>query len=375
MFINRIASFGLGILVMLMGVFSQAETNLDYQKAMFRQTLKSMKTTEDAFLAMALVEKTTDSMMIIARDLRENKVPGEMPQLDVKDNKILIDGKDSEVSIKTYSPLTLEYRNKTWSYNTKHPLDENYTDLKKFFTGPRKSASLMSLFISEARADRLRPTEPPNPNGKEVLLDVAKFYIALGVGAGAAMDAAFVAEFSSAMTKKELAKDAIQSALVYGAGPAAPLYLQAKLNSREFGGERSVVCEDGKLKIKNYLIYLKGDPKSLSGINFKLLDKNTETFFGHSATTLEIVKNSKGENEYYVLDLNGVRRATYTYAEYDNKLIADKAAKHCFDGNMPKNIDQEIKKAIANAHAASFAHLGRPSKNSTSGSGTQKGTN
>jgi hypothetical protein len=376
MFTNGTKNFCIGVLVFLTGAFAQAETNLDYQKALFRQTLKSMKTTEDAFFAIALGEKTTDGMMIIARDLKENKVPAEMPKFDVKNNKILVDGKDSEVSIKAYSPITLEFKNRTWSYNTKQPLDENYTALKKFFTGPRKSASLISLFISEARADRLRPTLPGNPNGKDVLMDVAKFYMALGVGAAAAADAAFLGEMSAGMTRTELAKDAVQGALAYVAAPAAPLYMQAKYNSQEYDGEKSVVCEDGKLKINNYRVYLNGEVATLDGINVKKLEKYSNAIFGQAATTLEIVKNSKGENEYYVLDQKNNRVATYTYADYDTKLLADRAAKHCFDGNMKNaNVYEKIKTAIANAHAASFAHLGGPSKDSSSGSAVKKGTN
>jgi hypothetical protein len=377
MFTNRTKNFCIGVLVFLTGAFAQAETNLDYQKAVFRQTLKSLKTSEDAFLVMAMVEKNTDSLMIIARDLRENNVPGKMPQFDVKDNKILIDGKDSEVSIKAYSPLTLEYRNRTWAYNTKRQLDENYTDLKKFVTGPRKSAGLMRLFISEARADRLRPTEAPNPNGKDVLIDVAKFYMALGLGAGASLEANFIREFGANMTAKEMAKDIAQGAATYGAAPIAPLYMYNRYNV-EFGSDqRRVVCEDGSLKIKGHLINLGGDPNNnvISGVNFKTLEKKTLSTDSQTGRALEIVKNSKGENEYYILDDNNVRRATYTYAEYDNKLIADKAAKHCFAGNMPKNIDQEIKTAIANAHAASFAHLGGAAKGSSDKSATKKGTN
>ncbi|WP_413288751.1 hypothetical protein [Bdellovibrio sp. HCB337] len=331
-----------GAVLFFAGVHSDAQTDLEVQKAVYRQALKSFVNTERVFTVMALNEKTTDSMIAIAHDLRDNNVPGAMPRFELKDDKILMDGKDSGVAITSYSPLSFAYQGRTWVYNKKLHLDETYFASKKFLIGPRKRAGLMRLFVPEAFADRLRPTEAPNPNGKEVLQDVGVFYTSMAVaGLGAATADAAAGVFSDQLLSYLVATEVRVGSIAGGLGT---------MKVRE--KDPVVTCTKDRLQVS-------------------VANQESETKF-------EVVNNAAAKDKYKYLQSSGSNGSSeVTTIDHNVKLLVDRAAKHCFDGNMQKDVTADIKKAIAYAHTASFAHMGPKGAKSSSEPKTteQKGKN
>jgi len=74
-----------------------------------------------------------------------------LPEMSLVQNYIYVDGESSGIKLTSYNPLKVEYKNKTWQFDSKLTASENYSALMSIIK-TKKTAGLMDLVISKAQA-------------------------------------------------------------------------------------------------------------------------------------------------------------------------------------------------------------------------------
>jgi hypothetical protein len=125
------------------------------QKAMIQVLMRSRLSANETLVVLALGGASQESLQEIHSELQQRGVDAaKSHQIAVdRNDRLTIDGRDSGVKIRSYSPLQANYKGALWSYDRSVAADANFKALVSAFGGSQASAaSLLLLPFAQAKA-------------------------------------------------------------------------------------------------------------------------------------------------------------------------------------------------------------------------------
>ena len=281
-------------------------------KDIFAANLSVLRNVDQAFIMLAFNQKYTDALLNIARDLQDAKISNTLPHMTLQGSKIFIEGVYSGLEVTSSSPITISAGGVEWSYSKARSLDENYFALKKIVNKRQKSVSKWSLFLSEARADKLRPELPKGYDNNDLALDLGIIAATAPLAAGLPVGTGPVLATVGAM--------------------AVSLTAKHDLSTR-------ISCNNGE---------------------FSLID-DTEFF----AIKVEVTEGNK-KNKYFRQDLKTHETKEISAANVrGNRMAIDKVAGFCKEGLISAESNASLNEALQKGRVASNLLRGRVNNSAT----------